>query len=141
MLAFAGLPFLSKNLIIMCFTRKRNLEYQRAIVGPGHKNVMDLQKCCLNCPDCSKNVSVLGSDRVFHRSAVVDSAAWLLVPTEGSAVLRRCLACLSQGFPTSLGVWNISLRLVESCLQAYDHGRALWFGPIKEFIFLSLFLT
>lgn len=139
MLAFAGLPFLSRNFIIMCFTRKRNLEYQRAIVGPGHKNKMDLQKCSLNCPGYSKNGPVLGSDHVFHKSAVLVSADWLLVPTEWSVVLPRCLACLSQGFLTNLWVWNISLRLVELCLQTYDHGRALWFGPVKSSYFCPSF--
>lgn len=162
MLAFAGPPFLSRNLIIKWFTIEKNVEYYRSIVGPSDENVMNLQKCPLIAvPWYSK--SVVSSEQpawllteflmgliVFFTLLNQTQVAWLLykqkalwgaarVPSLGSGLGHSHKPGVRGTVPKAFGT-SISEQL-GYMLKTYYHGRALWFGPMNNSYFCFRFPT
>lgn len=106
-------PFLSRNLTMMCFTRERNLKYQEAILGPGHKNVMALQKHSLHCtPRMSLSSRRPGLEPCFSRVRASTPAAWLLGPAEANGAAWVSSWGSRWGFSSTWGfprLWGHSL--------------------------------
>lgn len=140
MLAFAGPPFLSRNLR-MCFTRERKLECHRAILGPGQENVVDL-KAPFKLLSCDTPRTALSSKGRSWALATFPRGLQYKTQQPGSWCQQEAQQC-GPGIPTDLGVshdsWNVPLRIVGSCLKTCDHGRALWFGPMNNSYFFPYF--
>lgn len=140
MLAFAGPPFLPRNLI-MCLTRARKLECHRAIMGPGQENVVHL-KTLFKLLSCGTPRMALSSKGRSWVLAVFPMGLQYKTQQPCSWCQQEAQHCC-PGIPMDLGVchgsWNVPLRIVGPCLKTCDHGRALWFGPMNNPYFCPYF--
>lgn len=139
---FCRAIFLSRNLITMYSTRDCNLEYHRAITIPDQENFMDLWKHSFKLLSCATPRMSLSSKWPSWALAMFPMCLQYYTQQLGSWCQQKGQQCCPD-MPTDLGVshssWNMPLRIVGSCSKTYDHGRALWFGPMNSSYFCPYF--